>query len=213
MVGEVDVDGRRLRTRRSREAMSRAAFELLAEHGLGALSVEAVTARAGVTRRTFSRHFGSIEEAVLGAVDQDVHLFNDALLRRPLAEAPLPAFHAAVHDWLDDAYGGDRATLLAHRWELFRRIEGEPALFAGYQRIRIEGQRESVRIVATRLGVDPALDPRPAVAVAAGSGMLLAASQAWAEGDDPADLPRLVERFFATLDELVTARQYEESVS
>ncbi|MBH0779191.1 TetR/AcrR family transcriptional regulator [Nocardia bovistercoris] len=213
MVGEVDVDGRRLRARRSHEAMSRAAFELLAEHGLGALSVEGVAERAGVTRRTFSRHFGSLEEAVLGAVDQDVHLFNDALLRRPLAESPLVAFRAAVHDWLDDAYGADRAARLAHRWELFRRIEGEPALSAEYQRIRIDGQRESERIVAARLGVDPAVDPRPAAAVAAGSGMLLAASRAWAEGEDPAALPRLVERFFAALDELVAARKYEESMS
>ncbi|WP_054812837.1 TetR/AcrR family transcriptional regulator [Nocardia arizonensis] len=210
-TADVDVDGRRLRTRRSRAAMSRAAFDLLAERGLDAISVEDITERAGVTRRTFSRHFGSIEEAVLGAVDQDVHLFNDALLRRPLAEAPLIAFHAAVHDWLEDAYGGERAVLLPPRWELFRRIEREPALFAGYQRIRAAGQRESVRIMATRLGVDPGFDPRPAAAVAAGSAMLLAASQAWAEGDDPADLPRLVESFFAALDELVAVRRYEES--
>ncbi|MET7772124.1 TetR family transcriptional regulator [Nocardia sp. NPDC005366] len=211
-MDDVDLDGRRLRTRRSREAMSRAAFDLLTERGFGAVGVEDIAERAGVTRRTFSRHFCSIEEAVLGDVDQDVHLFNDALSRRPLAEAPLAAFHGAVHDWLAAEYDLTRPSRLTRRWELFRRIESEPALFAGYQRIRAEGQRESVRIIAARLGVDTGGDLRPAAAVAAGSGMLLAASQAWASGPDPTALPRLVDRFFATLGGLVTDIQYEEFV-
>ncbi|MEV0296893.1 TetR family transcriptional regulator [Nocardia sp. NPDC050710] len=209
----VDLDGRRLRTRRSREAMSRAAFDLLTERGLDAVGVEDIAVRAGVTRRTFSRHFSSIEEAILGDVDQDIHLFNDALRRRPPGEPPLVAFRAAVHDWLTAEYGGERAALLVRRWELFQRFDTEPALFAGYQRIRVEGLRESVQIIAARLQVDPAVDLRPAAAVAAGSGLLLAALQTWAVGDDPAALPVLVEGFFETLGGLVTEIQYEESVS
>ncbi len=212
-MGDVDPDGRRLRTRRSREAMSRAAFDLLAERGFGALGVEEIAERAGVTRRTFSRHFCSIEEAVLGDVDQDVHRLNDALSRRPATEPPLVAFRGAVDDWLTAEYGGVDASRLIRRWELFRRIESEPALFAGYQRIRAEGGQESVRIIAARLGVDAGSDLRPAAAVAAGSGMLLAASRAWADGEDPAALPRLVDRFFATLGALVTEIRVEESRS
>jgi hypothetical protein len=86
-------------------------------------------------------------------------------------------------------------------------------LFAGYQRIRIEGQRESVRITAVRLGVDPLTDPRPAVAVAAGAGMLLAALQSWAAGPDPMGLPGLVEEFFDTLVTLTAESRHEESPS
>ncbi|MGN2639518.1 TetR/AcrR family transcriptional regulator [Nocardia takedensis] len=208
-----DLDGRRLRTRRSRAAMSRAAVDLLTERGLEAVNVEGIAERAGVTRRTFSRHFGSLEEAVLGEVDQDAHEFNDALLRRPAHEPPLAAFRAAVHDWLADAHGEGPGEVTARRWELFRRVEREPALLAGYQRIRAEGLRESVRILAARLDVDAEVDARPAAAVAAGSAMLLAALQAWAGGDDPAALPELVDRYFATLDELVIESQYEESMS
>ncbi|MGQ4601218.1 TetR family transcriptional regulator [Nocardia sp. R6R-6] len=209
----VGLDGRRLRTRRSREALSRAAFDLLTERGLDAVAVEDIAIRAGVTRRTFSRHFASIEEAILGDVDQDVHLFNEALCRRPASESPLVAYRNAVHDWIATEYGGVRAALLARRWALFQRFADEPELFAGYQRIRIDGQRESVRIIAARLGVDPLTDPRPAAAVGAGASMLLAALQSWAAGPDPLGLPELVDAFFATLVALTAEFRYEESPS
>ncbi len=117
----VDLDGRRLRTRRSREALSRAAFDLLNERGLGAVAVEDIAVRAGVTRRTFSRHFTSIADAVLGDVDQDVHLFNDALCRRPADESPLRAYRNAIHDWFEAEYGGERAVLLAPEQTFFLR--------------------------------------------------------------------------------------------
>jgi AcrR family transcriptional regulator len=210
---EVDLDGRRLRTLRSRTAMSRAAFDLLNERGLGAVSVEDIAERAGVTRRTFSRHFSSIEEAVLGEIDQDVHLFNDALCRRPLDETPLAAYRNAVQDWLASEYTGAKAERLARRWALFQRFDDEPTLFAGYQRIRLDGQRESVRIIAARLDVDPTVDRRPEAAVAAGSGMLLAALQAWGAGSDTDGLPDLIDGFFDTLTGLTTVFQSEVSLS
>jgi AcrR family transcriptional regulator len=210
---EVDLDGRRLRTLRSRAAMSRAAFDLLNERGLGAVAVEDIAERAGVTRRTFSRHFSSIEEAVLGDIDQDVHLVNEALCRRPAGEAPLVAYRNAVHDWLAAEYSGPKAEQLARRLDLFQRFEDEPTLFAGYQRIRLDGQRESVRIIAARLGIDPTVDLRPEAAVAAGSGMLIVALRAWAAGTDATALPDLIDAFFDTLFGLTAEVQNEESPS
>ncbi|MBF6210466.1 TetR family transcriptional regulator [Nocardia puris] len=208
---DVDLDGRRLRTRRSREALSRAAFDLLTERGLHAVAVEDIAERAGVTRRTFSRHFPSIEAAILGDIDQDVHQVNEALRRRPAHEPPLRAYRNAVHDWLTAEYGGARAPLLARRWALFQRFDREPALLADYQRIRAEGLRESVAVVAERLGVDPATDLRPATVVAACSGLIVAALQTWAAGEDPDALPALIEGFFDTLAGLAGEPEYEES--
>ncbi|MCP2314992.1 transcriptional regulator, TetR family [Nocardia amikacinitolerans] len=213
----VDLDGRKLRTRRSREALSRAAFDLLTERGLAAVGVEDIAERAGVTRRTFSRHFPSIEAAILGDIDQDMHLLNEALACRPAHEPPLRAYRNAVHDWLTAEYTGERAGLLARRWALFQRFDDEPALLAGYQRIRNEGQRESVRILAARLGVDPARDLRPATVVAACSGLIVAALQTWAAGTDPTGLPDLIEGFFDTLagvaNDIEYTIEYEESAS
>ncbi|MGY4099457.1 TetR/AcrR family transcriptional regulator [Nocardia sp. R16R-3T] len=210
---DVDLDGRRLRTLRSRAAMSRAAFDLLNERGLGSVAVEDIAERAGVTRRTFSRHFSSIEEAVLGEIEQDVHLFNEALRCRPTGESPLVAYHNAVHDWLAAEHAGPKAARLARRWALFQRFEAEPTLAAGYQHIRLDGQRESVRIIAARLGVDPAVDRRPEAAVAAGTGLLIAALQVWGAGSDTGGLPDLIDTFFATLHGLTAEFQSEVSSS
>ncbi|MFC8046426.1 TetR/AcrR family transcriptional regulator [Nocardia sp. NPDC057353] len=209
---DVDLDGRRQRTRRSRTALSRAAFDLLVERGLAGVAVEDIAGRAGVTRRTFSRHFASIEDAVLGDIDRDVDVFNAALRGRPAAEPPLLAYRNAVQDWLAAAEGdGGDVPLWTRRWVVFRRFDSEPRLFTGYQRIRLAGQREAVDILAARLGVDPAVDRRPAAAVAAGSGVLLAAFQTWALGADPDALPRLVGEFFDAHLLLVAAAIPEES--
>lgn len=195
---DVDLDGRRQRTRRSRAALSRAAFDLLVERGLAGVAVEDIAERAGVTRRTFSRHFSSIEDAVLGDIDRDADVFNAALRARPAAEAPLLAYRNAIADWLAAAEDGDPGDppLWTRRWTVFRRFDSEPSLFAGYQRLRLAGQRESIGILAARLGVDPAVDRRPVTVVAAGSGLLLAAFQVWAAGEDPHALPALVGEFF-----------------
>ncbi|QIS12091.1 TetR/AcrR family transcriptional regulator [Nocardia arthritidis] len=210
---EVDLDGRRLRTLRSREALARAAFELFAERGLDAVAVEDIAVRAGVTRRTFSRHFSSIEAAVLGDIDQDVHLLNETLRARPAYEPPLTAYRNAVHDWLGLAFAGPGDPKLVRRWELFQSFADEPALFAAYHRMRLDAEAEALRILAERLAVDPAVDLRPAAVVATGAALLVAALQAWAAGDDPTTLPALIEGFFETLSELAAEDRCEEARS
>ncbi|MGC0416242.1 TetR/AcrR family transcriptional regulator [Embleya sp. AB8] len=200
---EVEPDGRRRRTRRSRAAMSDAAVELLLAHGLAGVTVEAVAERARVTRRTFSRHFAGKEEAILDEFRENTARINDALRARPVAEPPLLAYRRAVADWLTAEYAGAGPRLARHL-ALFRRVDEEPALFAAYQRIRIEAEAESVRVIAARLGTDPDRDPRPAVIVGAGAGTLVAALRAWARAGDPDPLPALAERFFATLEGALT---------
>ncbi|SCF60586.1 hypothetical protein GA0115254_106710 [Streptomyces sp. Ncost-T10-10d] len=83
--------------------------------------------------------------------------------------------------------------------------EQEPTLYAAFHHIRVDAQEDSVAIIAQRLGVDPRLDIRPAVAVAAGAGALLAAQAAWARGGHPDNLPRLIGQAFDALSgELLT---------
>ncbi|WTW99771.1 TetR/AcrR family transcriptional regulator [Streptomycetaceae bacterium NBC_01309] len=205
-TAERDRDRRRQRSRRTREAMGAAAFDLLLERGLAGVSVEAIAERTGVTRRTFSRHFTGKEDAVLAVVADDVHRINDALRLRPSGEGPMTAYRNAVVDWLTAEFGGDRHALLRRRLELFRRIDREPALIAAYQRIRADAEEESVRVVAARMGVDPAHDPRPAVAVGAGAGTLVAVLRAWARHGVPESPARLVGAYFDALAAVVDPR-------
>ncbi|MCF2530261.1 TetR/AcrR family transcriptional regulator [Yinghuangia soli] len=201
-VKAVVPDRRRQRAERSRAAMGEAALDLLLERGLGGVTVEEIARRAGVTRRTFSRHFPGKADAVLAVVADDVHRINDALRERPPAEPPLIAYRNAVCGWLASDYGDGPAAggRLRRRLALHRRIAGEPQLAAAYQRIRMAGEQESVRIVAARLDVDPELDPRPAVAVGAGVGILVAVLRAWARRGIPESPAALAAEHFAALD-------------
>lgn len=49
----------------AKERVLQAAYELFAQHGIGAVGVETIIARAGVAKMTLYRHFKSKEELVL----------------------------------------------------------------------------------------------------------------------------------------------------
>jgi AcrR family transcriptional regulator len=53
---------------RSEDAILRAALDLMAEHGVGGLTVDAVAARAGVGKQTIYRHWGSRARLVHDAI-------------------------------------------------------------------------------------------------------------------------------------------------
>ncbi|MFI2782393.1 TetR family transcriptional regulator [Streptomyces sp. ALB3] len=191
-------DRRGRKARRTREALARSAFDLVLERGLRSVTVEEIAQTADVDRRTFSRYFPSKEAAVLDTVRGDGDRINRALRERPPAEAPLTAYRGAVLDWLDDTESEPW-----HRrprvFDLLVMADEEPTLYAAYHHIRVDAQAESVAILAERLGVDPREDLRPAVAVAAGAGALLAAQAAWVRGGRPAALPEFVVQAFDAL--------------
>nr|WSW70941.1 TetR family transcriptional regulator [Streptomyces sp. NBC_00995] len=186
------------KARRTRDALAQAAFELVLDKGLRDVTVEEIAEHADVDRRTFSRYFASKEAAVLDSVRGDGDRINDALRARPAGEPPLTAYRRAVLDWLADpeAQAWHRRPKI---FELLVLAEREPTLYAAFHHIRVDAQEDSLAIVADRLGVDPRQDIRPAVAVAAGAGALLAAQAAWVRGGCPDELPRLVEQAFDAL--------------
>ncbi|MFJ1547581.1 TetR family transcriptional regulator [Streptomyces sp. NPDC088246] len=192
------------KARRTRDSLAQAAFELVLDRGLKNVTVEEIAERADVDRRTFSRYFTSKEAAVLDSLQGDGDRINDALRVRPAEEPPLTAYRRAVLDWLDDhdAQAWHRRDRI---FDLLVLAEQEPTLYAAFHHIRVDAQADSVAIIAQRLGVDPQLDIRPAVTVAAGAGALLAAQAAWVRGGHADNLPRLVGQAFDALSgELLT---------
>ncbi|MFF9074806.1 TetR family transcriptional regulator [Streptomyces sp. NPDC014646] len=186
------------KARRTRDALAQAAVELVLDRGLKEVTVEEIAERADVDRRTFSRYFTGKEAAVLDSLRDDGDRINAALRTRPAEEPPLVAYRRAVLDWLDDL----RARAFHRQERIFALLvlaEREPTLYAAFHHIRVDAQEDSIAIVADRLGVDPRLDIRPAVTVAAGAGALLAAEAAWVRGGHPDDLPRLVGQAFDAL--------------
>ncbi|MFJ2931729.1 TetR/AcrR family transcriptional regulator [Streptomyces sp. NPDC087219] len=183
---------------RTREALSEAALRLVLERGPAGVSVEDVTDAVGVSRRTFSRYFGSKEEAALDGFRADCARINEALAARPVSETPLTAYRAALRTWL-----ADPVIPAWHRREGVREVlrlaETEAPLRAVLRRVLLEGEAASVRLVAARIGADPERDLRPAVAVGSGAATLLAATRAWVIGGPREALPALVEEAFGLL--------------
>jgi AcrR family transcriptional regulator len=74
----------------ARERLKQAAVELFAEQGLAATTVPQITARAGLTTRTFFRHFADKREVLFGGEE------IPAMATRLIADAPASLDPAAV---------------------------------------------------------------------------------------------------------------------
>lgn len=81
---------RERKKRRTRQETHRAALELVHEHGLAGVTVEAIAERAGVSPRTFFNYWESKEAAVIGLDPATVDDITRALRERP-ADEPIPA--------------------------------------------------------------------------------------------------------------------------
>ena len=91
-----------LRRLETREALRRVALERFARDGFANVTVAELAEEAGVTQRTFFRHFPT-KEAVLFA-DYETHFewFAEALARRPGEESLIDAVLAAMESFPHD---------------------------------------------------------------------------------------------------------------
>jgi len=137
---EAPVGLRERKKRQRRELLIDVTHRLVREHGLDAVTVEAICAEAGVSSRTFFNYFGSKDDAVLGLEPWDVpadvatHFAEGgptgdlpadllALAAALLAEPPIG------HDRLAAAFeiARDEPRLLAHHMAWIDRHKGQLA--------------------------------------------------------------------------------------
>lgn len=85
-----------VRSERTRVALRRAATELFAAQGVEATSAEQIAERAGVTLRTFYRHFPSKHDVLFADYDSGLQWFRKALAARPAGEPLVASVRAAV---------------------------------------------------------------------------------------------------------------------
>ncbi|MEV7196086.1 TetR family transcriptional regulator [Streptomyces sp. NPDC093510] len=192
------TQGRRTRkVRESRATMANAAVDLVLAQGLDQVTVETISERADVSRRTFSRYFAGKEDAVVDALRADYARINAALAARPPKESPLTAYYRALRGWLDDEPTAWHR--LPRSGDLLRLLHEEPSLLSAYLRVRDEAETESVAIVARRLGLDAERDLRPALAVSLAVGAFGTAVRFWIAPGAKTPLPQLIEAAFAAL--------------
>jgi AcrR family transcriptional regulator len=85
-----------VRSERTREALRRAALLRFLDQGVEDTSAEQIAADAGVTLRTFYRHFGSKHDLLFADYDAGLHWFRTALASRPTGEPLVESVKAAI---------------------------------------------------------------------------------------------------------------------
>ncbi|MFB7373308.1 TetR/AcrR family transcriptional regulator [Streptomyces sp. NPDC056222] len=177
---------------RTRAAIRKATYQLVAEQGYEAATVERIAAAADVSPSTVVRYF-PVKEDILLTDESDAVL--DARLRaRPAGEEPLESLRAVVLDAV--------ATALADEPEETRlraRVMVEvPAVRARLTETAAETAQLLARALAERTGRD-ADDLEVRVFTAAVLGALREATVYWAERGQTDDLVRLLDRTVDTL--------------
>lgn len=142
------VRGRRAhRKQLTRDALQRAALDLVRTRGSEAVTVDDICARAGVSPRTFFNYFASKEEALIDW-DAEIDAFvTHAVCQRPTSETPLQAIRAVLGAAVADAMGLE---LWQDRMQLLRE---QPDLISRFVGVMGSVQRALAGAVATRTGL------------------------------------------------------------
>jgi AcrR family transcriptional regulator len=93
---QLETSRRERKKQATRQALHEAAFGLVEENGLAAVTVEAIADRADVATRTFFNYFSAKEDAVLDRDPGRPEAVRQALLERPEAEDALTALRRVM---------------------------------------------------------------------------------------------------------------------
>lgn len=172
----------------TRERLEAAAVRLFAAEGYDQVTVDGIAAEAGVSARTFFRYFGSKEDVLLGDDAERLDRLERELTSRPPDEDPLTAVRLAVLSIAND-YTGSTSQLVA-RTQL---AASAPSVRGRWLGLQENWETTIARVVAARLGVDPATDLRPRLIGAAAVAALRVAIDTWLADGGEASLPSLAD--------------------
>jgi len=175
----------------ARGRLEKAALELYAERGFDATTVAEIAARAGLTERTFFRHFADKREVLFGGAGA----LEDRLVRgtsqAPADLGPVEAVAAALVDVADDAFA-ERHGLAQQRQEI---IAAHPEL----------RERELIKLASLASALAGALRergvPGPAASLAAEAGIAVfkVSYERWIAGSQSQPLSDMIRQSVADL--------------
>jgi len=172
----------------SRGRLEEAAFELYRDRGFDRTTVAEIAERAGVTERTFFRHFADKREILFSGAGQLQALLVDAVLGTPEGASPFEAVRAAL--------GAAGAFFDDHRSFARQR----QAIILGSEELR---ERELIKLATLAAALAEALrrrgavDPEAALTGEVAIAVFRVAFESWVGDDDPATL---TERFRTSFD-------------
>jgi AcrR family transcriptional regulator len=180
-----------------RGRLAEAALALFSERGFEQTTVAEIAKRAGLTERTFFRHFADKREVLFAGGSELRDLMVDLVAAAPEATTPIAAVAEAVEA---------ACARLQERQEFSRRRQSVIAANAELQ------ERELIKLAGFASALADALRARgvkelPArLAAEVGIAVFRTAFERWHEENGPRDLPQLVRESFAELNALTAAR-------
>jgi AcrR family transcriptional regulator len=145
----------------ARSRLAESALDLYEERGFEGTTVAEIAERAGLTKRTFFRHFADKREALFSGADELERLIVEGIAAAPASDAPLDAVvaglaaTAAVFDTERQPYARRRAAIVAANPDLRERelIKMERLAAAIAAALSERGVREPAASLAARAGV------------------------------------------------------------
>jgi AcrR family transcriptional regulator len=174
----------------ARGRLAQAAFALYSERGFEQTTVAEIAKRAGLTERTFFRHFTDKREVLFAGADALKELLVSTVTDAPDSAAPIDAVAAAL-----EAAGA----YIQEGGELPRQRQAIIAASAELQ------ERELIKLAALASALADALrrrgveDPAASLTAEAGIAVFRIAFERWINETDKQDLPLLMRE---SLDEL-----------
>jgi AcrR family transcriptional regulator len=173
---------------RTRAELTDAAFRLFVERGFDGTTIEDIVGEVEVSPRTFFRYFDSKEDVVIGFFDDmGLELF-ELLEARPEDEAPFAAVRDALGS-LTAVYAAEADRVLAAK----QLSHETPAIRARLLDKHARWENGVTDVLARRLGVDPARDPRPRLIAAVALAAFSTAVTTWCASSGRKDLHTLAD--------------------
>lgn len=187
----------------ARARLQDAALALYDERGFDQTTVEEIAKRAGLTKRTFFRHFTDKREVLFGGSENSEGLLVNAVLTAPASAGPLEAVGLGLA-----AFAGrfdEQGELVARR---FRIVRASPELWER-QLIKFAAMAEAVARALRARGVG---DPAAILAAEVGIIALRVASDRWVRGGVGKGPRKLVAETLAELQAIASKEGALQSV-
>jgi AcrR family transcriptional regulator len=167
----------------SRGRLERAALELYGERGFDNTTVAEIAARAGLTERTFFRHYTDKREVLFWGAGALQELLVDAVANAPAAASPIDAVAIALETagaMLQErrGYARQRQAVIAANAELRER-----------ELIKLASLATAIAGTLRQRGVK---DPAASLTAEAGIAVFKVAFERWVNEIEGRDLPRLI---------------------
>ncbi len=181
----------------ARGRLELAAMELYGERGYEQTTVAEIAKRAGLTERTFFRHFADKREVLFSGAGALEELLVSTVAAAPESAAPIDAVAIGI-----EAAG----VLLQERREFARQRQSIIAANRELQErelIKLASLASAIAATLRRRGVT---EPAASLSAEAGIAVFRIAFERWVDEADPEDLSRLIRESFDELKSVTAGR-------